>query len=100
MELYDRGERQINLSLVRIVGVEPLQECRVELTLSTGEMVQRDLRPLLQGAVFEPILANESKFREVRAEQGTLVWPGDVELCPDTIIWGGLPPEDSATQAA
>lgn len=86
--------------MVRIVGVKPLHGRRVELTLSTGEVVQRDLRPLLRSAVFEPILLSESKFREMRAENGTLVWPGEVDLCPDTIIWGGLPPQDSATRVA
>jgi hypothetical protein len=88
------------MTLVRISSVKPLNGFNVELTLTTGEVVQRDLRPLLNGPVFDPIRMDEEQFRQVRAEDGTLVWPGGADLCPDVVIWGGLPPADSASCAA
>jgi len=29
-----------------------------------------------------------------------LVWPGGADLCPDVLIWGGLPPADAVFDAA
>lgn len=88
------------MALVRISNVKPLNEFHVEITLTTGEIVQRDLRPLLNGPVFDLIRTDEEQFRQIRAEDGSLVWPGGVDLCPDVVIWGGLPPVDSASCAA
>ena len=88
------------MALVRISKAKALPAFHVEITLTTGEVVQRDLSPLLHGPVFDSIRADEEQFRQVRAEQGTLVWPGGVDLCPDAVIWGGLPPADSASCAA
>jgi hypothetical protein len=88
------------MALVRISKVKPLNEFQVEIILTTGEVVERDLRPLLNGPVFASIRTDEEQFRQVRAEDGSLVWPGDVDLCPDVVIWGGLPPADSASCAA
>jgi hypothetical protein len=33
-------------------------------------------------------------------EAGTLVWTAGADLCPDILIWGGLPPADAASDAA
>ena len=88
------------MPMVRISRVKPLTGFRVELELTTGEFVQRDLRPYLRGAVFERIAQEEELFRQVRVEDGTLVWPNGADLCPDVVIWGGLPPADSSSYAA
>jgi hypothetical protein len=87
------------MALIRIATVKPLNEFRVELTLTTGEVVQRDLHALLAGPIFDSIRTDEEQFRQVRVEAGTLVWPGGADLCPDVVIWGGLPPIDSASCA-
>ncbi|MBL8241980.1 MAG: DUF2442 domain-containing protein [Bryobacterales bacterium] len=79
------------MALVRISDVKPLSEFHVEITLTTGEVVKRDLRPLLRGPVFESLRADEEQFRKVRAEGGNLVWPGEIDLCPDVVIWGLRP---------
>jgi hypothetical protein len=36
----------------------------------------------------------------MRVEAGTLVWPNGADLCSDVLIWGGLPPVDTASDAA
>ena len=88
------------MALVRISEVKPLSEFHVEITLTTGEVVKRDLRPFLNGPVFESLRADEEQFRKVRAEGGSLVWPGEIDLCPDVVTWGGLPPADATSCAA
>jgi hypothetical protein len=88
------------MALVRIANVKPLEDFQIELTLTTGEVVQRDIGPLLKGPVFALIRTDPAHFRQLRVEDGALVWPGGVDLCPDTVIWGGLPPADSDSCAA
>lgn len=80
------------MALVRISGVKPLDYFELEITLTTGEVVRRDVGPLLNGPAFDSIRTNTEQFRQVRADEGELVWPGGIDLCPDVVIWGGLPP--------
>ena len=72
----------------------------MELQLTTGEVVQRDLEGLLKGPVFDGIRTDAEQFRQVRVEGGTLVWPSGADLCPDVVIWSGLPPADASSCAA
>ncbi|MEO8099531.1 MAG: hypothetical protein ABI811_17670 [Acidobacteriota bacterium] len=59
---------------------------------------------LLEGALYDRVLSkegrkggfdeirnNDARFREMRVEGGTLVWPTGADLCPDVPIWGGRP---------
>ena len=88
------------MRLVRIREAKPLDHYRVLLTLTDGRVVERDLEPLLVGPVFAEIRNDEVRFREMRVEGGTLVWPAGADLCPDVLIWGGLPPAETAADAA
>jgi hypothetical protein len=54
--------------------------------------VERDLTDLLVGPVFQAIAMDDAIFRRVRAEQGTLVWPDDIDIAPETLIWNGPEP--------
>ncbi len=80
------------MSLVRIVGVEPLENFRLRLHLTNDTMVERDVRPLLRGPIFDDLLRSPERFRDVHAEDGTVVWGNGADLCPDVLIWGGPPP--------
>ena len=80
------------MALVRISGVKPLDNFELEITLTTGEFIRREVGQLLIGPVFDSIRTDAGQFRKVRADEGALVWPGGIDLCPDVVIWGGLPP--------
>ena len=80
------------MPLLRIKQVVPLGGYRLRLTLTDGSTVERDLENLLTGPVFESIRRDSGLFRQVRVEHGTLTWPGEVDLCPDVLIWQGPPP--------
>ena len=86
--------------MVRIVEVQQIGGFEVRLKLSDGRTVDRDLKPLLQGRVFEAVKTNPEVFRSVTVVDGTLVWPNGVDLCPDMIIWGGGPPANEALQVS
>lgn len=81
--------------MLEIVAVEPLEGRSVRLTLSDGSVVDRDLRDLLDGGgVFARISSDDAAFREVSVDYGTLVWPGKVDVAPETVIWDGPYPPD------
>jgi len=82
------------MPLVRIQNVVPLQGFHLRLTLTDGSVIERDVSHLLVGPIFETIRTDPARFREVRAEEGTLVWPNGADLCPDVLIWEGAPPKD------
>ena len=91
------------MQLVRIQGVKPLGGRSVELTLTNGQVVRRDLGSLLAGPAFASIRADDRLFAKVGVVAGGLAWPGGQDLCPDAILWGGLPrdgavPEDLILQ--
>jgi hypothetical protein len=88
------------MSLVRIHEAAPLDGYRVRLKLTDGRVIERDLAEHLTGPVFADIRCSPERFREVRVEAGTLVWPDGADLCPDVLIWGGLPPADAVSDAA
>jgi hypothetical protein len=87
--------------MLEIAAVEPLEGRSVRLTLSDGSIVVRDLSGLLDGrGVFARISSDDKAFREVFVDYGTLVWPGDVDLAPETLIWDGPYPDDGNRRPA
>jgi hypothetical protein len=64
--------------------VLPSPGYRLILTFSNGETRAYDRTPLLAPGIFRE-LADESYFRQVRAEGGTVVWPNEQDICPDTL---------------
>jgi hypothetical protein len=84
--------------MLRIRKVAPTTDHRARLTLTNGDVVERDLSALLWGPVFEPLRSDANRFRQVTVSGGTLVWPGDLDFDPDTLIWGGPRPADPSTR--
>jgi Protein of unknown function (DUF2442) len=84
------------MSLVRITKAEPLGGFRLRLTLTNGSTIERDVGSLLVGPVFDSIRRDPVLFSQVEVKHGTVVWPGEVDLCPDVIIWQGPPPTPSS----
>jgi len=82
--------------VIRISEVRPLEGRLVQLTLTDGSVVERDLSALLDGVgVFERISFDDAAFREVYVDYGTLAWPGEVDIAPETLIWDGPDPAES-----
>ena len=85
--------------MLRIAAVRPLEGRLVQLTLTDGSVVERDLSALLDGVgVFARISVDDTAFRRVYVDYGTLAWPGDVEIAPETLIWDGPDPKDADRQ--
>lgn len=75
--------------LLRIVGVKVVDDHTLSLTLSDGRIVLRDCAALMRRAkgVLLP-LRDPKYFRRVRVVHGALTWPGEIDLCPDSTIYG------------
>jgi hypothetical protein len=68
----------------RVKAVKPGADYRLKVTFSNGEKGTYDCRPLLNFGVFQE-LRDKAYFRQVRAENGTVVWPHEQDICPDTV---------------
>jgi hypothetical protein len=86
--------------LVRIMEATALDGLRLRLRLTDGRVIERDISALLDGPIFEPIRRDVAVFRQVRVDQGTVVWPNGADLCPDVLIWGGMPPVEAEIAGA
>jgi hypothetical protein len=78
--------------MLRIRSVEVGDNYWLRLGLSDGTTVERNVRELLVGPVFEGLRTDYAEFRRARARHGTVVWPHDLDLAPETLIWDGPDP--------
>jgi hypothetical protein len=81
------------MSFVRIAKAEALPGFKLRLALTDGRVIERDVKPLLKGPVFERIGNDPTEFARLRVEGGTVAWPNGADLDPDVLIWNGPPPE-------
>lgn len=67
-----------------VISALPLDDTRVLVKFSNGENRIFDMSPYFEFPVFQA-LKSPRFFRCVRVEHGTLTWPNDADLCPETI---------------
>lgn len=84
--------------MLRITGARSMGDFWVRLTLSDGTEVERNVRDLLRGPVFESIVSDRDKFARLRVRRGTLEWPGDIDLDAAVLLWNGPRPHDAAAR--
>ena len=75
------------------------------LVVPTDVAVQAQCQALIAGTVkhfgrIDGLINNagisaQALFAQVRAEGGGVAWPNGADLCPDVLIWGGMPPADN-----
>ncbi len=87
------------MRLIRISQVEALPDYHLRLSLTDGRVIEKDVRPLLIGPVFDGIRTDPSLFAQANVVRGTVAWPGGLDLDPDVLIWGGPPPEAVSEKA-
>jgi hypothetical protein len=76
--------------LVDIVKVVPTVEFQLDLTYANGEQRRFDMRPLLAIKPWNKI-ASPDLFKLARAEYGTVVWPGEIDIAPETLYDDSVP---------
>ena len=80
--------------MLRIRRAQPLEGRTLRLTLTDGSIVERDISEVIWGPVFERLATDDAFFHRVRVRYGTVPWPGDVDIAPETMIWDSPDPKD------
>ncbi len=68
----------------RIKRVLPSEDYTLELVFTNGEERVYDCSSLLEFGVFEE-LRDKRYFKQASVEYGTVVWPHEQDICPDTL---------------
>jgi len=72
--------------LPRVLCVETTEDYNIIVTFRNGERRIYDTKPLLN----VPMYKNLAKvFHSARVEYGTVTWPGDIDISPDTLYMKG-----------
>ena len=86
--------------MVEVAAVTPLEGHWLRLTLSSGDVVERDVQDLLTGGVLEPLRERREIFEAAFIDGGTVTWPGGIDIAPETLIWNGPEPRASDARPA
>lgn len=84
----------VEIVLREIKSAYPVGDHYLILEFDTGEYKVVNVRPLLEGPVFEP-LKDPAFFRQVRVDSDarTVVWPNGADLDPDVLYAKSFPLE-------
>jgi len=69
---------------MQVSEVSPTPGFGLCLAFTNGERRLFDVRPYLDKGVFRQ-LQDYERFSQVRVVAGTVEWPGEIDLCPDTL---------------
>jgi hypothetical protein len=65
-------------------AIKTLANYEIEIQFSNNEYRIFDIKPYLEFGIFSE-LNNTSYFNLARVENGTIVWPNEQDICPDTL---------------
>ena len=72
--------------ILRILESETASPYRLRLTFNNGTRKTVDVRPLLQGPVFEPLWdAAYFSLGRIDPISGTVVWPNGADFAPEAL---------------
>lgn len=74
----------------RVKQVRAIEDYQLVIVFDNGEKRLYDCRPLLDFGVFRD-LSDPICFSGARAALGTVVWPGEQDICPDTLYQDSEP---------
>lgn len=76
--------------LIDIIAVRIHPGFQLDLEFKNGERRRFDMRPLLAMKPWDRIAA-PAVFERVRVEHGTVVWPGEIDIAPETLYDDSVP---------
>ena len=71
--------------MIEVTSVAVLPDYGLLLTFKDGQRRRFDMRPYLAYPVFRP-LQNPAYFALARVDYGTVTWPGDIDIAPETLF--------------
>jgi hypothetical protein len=85
------------MKMVKVISVEPMENYKLRITLSDNRKGMFDVSPYLDRGVFKE-LKDPKNFRRVYLAYGTVVWPHELDIAPETIEME-LQPEPAANKS-
>jgi hypothetical protein len=76
--------------LLDIISVKVQPDYRLDVTFQNGEQRRFDMRPLLDMKPWSRI-ASLHLFERAKVEYGTVVWPGEIDIAPETLYDDSVP---------
>lgn len=70
--------------LLDVVCVIPKPDYQIDIEFENGERRRFDMRPLLTMTPWSRI-ASPALFSLAKVDYGTVVWPGDIDIAPETL---------------
>lgn len=70
--------------IINVIKAIPRSDYTLDLEFENGEYRRFDMRPLLSQKPWNRI-ACLTLFEKVRVDYGTVVWPGEIDIAPETL---------------
>lgn len=77
-------------TLLDVIKVEARPDYTLLLEFENGEQRLFDMTPYLEKKPFGP-LKGAHLFAKASVDYGTVVWPGDIDIAPETLYHRSLP---------
>jgi Protein of unknown function (DUF2442) len=74
----------------RPIRVVPKIDHTLEIEFANQEVRMFDMKPHLDFGVFQE-LKDTSYFLQAKVEHGTVTWPHEQDICPDTLYEDSMP---------
>jgi hypothetical protein len=68
----------------RVKSVKAIQDYKLDIVFDSNEEKIFDCSSLLNFGVFKE-LQDEEYFKQVQCKYGTVAWPHEQDICPDTL---------------
>ena len=79
--------------MIEVYAVMVVPDFGLALIFNNGERRRFDMRPYLDYPVFRR-LKNKGYFSLARVDYGTVVWPGNIDIAPETLYDRSVPYSD------
>ncbi|MDA8410765.1 MAG: DUF2442 domain-containing protein [Treponema sp.] len=76
--------------LLDVCKVQPLPDFQLLLEFENSEKRTFDMKPLLQTKPFNR-LKDPLMFSRAKIDYGTVVWPGNIDIAPETLYEDSIP---------
>lgn len=76
--------------MIRVIEVQAESDFHLRLIFTNRELRRFDMRPYLHLPVYHP-LTNIGFFSLARVDYGTVVWPGEIDIAPETLYELSVP---------
>ena len=82
-----------------VTSVSSLQDYELLVSFDDGEQRRFSMKPYLDFPAYQP-LTEPSRYLAAHVFNGTVAWPGEIDISPDTLYIVGKPVNSSDTSSS